>query len=374
MSIDPMKAFLENKKIKKSDTVFLDGKALNSEDTVPTPFMNLNYALSKNPYAGFEFGRITEIFGDEATGKTSFCLEVAAYFQKVRKLPVLYVDSENSLNTRYALELGINKDLFILRQPENGEQAFEEIKAGVEAGFKLIINDSVAGNVPQAIMEGNAEDHHIGVHARLVGKELSVLRSLVAKHKCHIIFINQTRLKIGAMGDPTETTGGKAFKFWAGYRIQLLSSRGKKVEEKKSLASIGQDSETEIEVDFEEEIEIEVDDKKSKKSKKTDKEIKEKKIKGRTEEVGKGVDFKIIKNKNNNPYVKIPMKLYYGKGYSPFYSELNFYKDIGLIEISESMKSLKFDGKGYNSSNFKELIESKEFKEKLKALLPKGLK
>lgn len=355
----PILNFHKNKKYSKANAVPLEGRLIQRSDGVPTPWWNLNYTLTKNPLAAFEFGRMSEIFGEEGAGKTTFCLEVAAYFQEQFGEAVGYVDSEQRLNTRYAVDLGLKSELTEVKQPASGEEAYETIKDMIRAGFKFIINDSIAGNVPLAILQGNAEDHHMGVHARLVGKETSVLRDMVNKAKCHIMFVNQTRMKIGAMGDPTDTTGGKASKFWMSYRLRFFDPRSKKIEEKvaKDLDDVlGSDDEQE--------------------------EDGKKKKKGKTQEVGKGLNIKIIKNNLNSPFQTVPEQLYYGKGFDPHYAKLDFYQRLGLIKMSDTGKSLvygktkdpktkKMKDRKLNMTTFLEKYEGEEkFRNKVKEALP----
>lgn len=173
---------------------------------------------------GIGYGRITEIYGAESSGKTTLCLQFAAECQK-NGGRVAYVDVENALDTTYAAHLGVNTNDLIFTQPSSGEQALEIVDALVKSGeVNLIIIDSVAALTPQAELDGEMSDVTIGLLARMMSKAMRKLTGSLNEHNCAVIFINQIRMKIStgfSMGNPETTTGGNALKFFASQRIEL---------------------------------------------------------------------------------------------------------------------------------------------------------
>ena len=173
---------------------------------------------------GIGYGRITEIYGAESSGKTTLCLQFAAQCQKDGGR-VAYVDVENAVDIGYAKHLGVNVDDLIFTQPDSGEQALEIVDKLIKSGVvNLIIVDSVAALTPQAELDGEMGDMTIGLLARLMSKAMRKLTGALNEKNCALIFINQIREKINtgfSMGDPTTTTGGRALKFFASQRIEL---------------------------------------------------------------------------------------------------------------------------------------------------------
>lgn len=173
---------------------------------------------------GIGYGRISEIYGAESSGKTTLCLQFAAQCQKDGGR-VAYIDVENALDVAYAQHLGVNTDEMIFTQPSSGEQALEIADALAKSGeVNLIIIDSVAALTPQAELDGEMGDMNIGLLARLMSKALRKLTGTLNEKNCAIIFINQIRMKINTgfmMGNPETTTGGNALKFYASQRIEL---------------------------------------------------------------------------------------------------------------------------------------------------------
>ena len=173
---------------------------------------------------GIPYGRITEIYGAESSGKTTLCLQFAAQCQK-NGGRVAYVDVENALDVNYARHLGVNTDDLIFTQPSSGEQALEIVDALAKSGeVNLIIVDSVAALTPQAELDGEMGDQNIGLLARLMSKAMRKLTGTLNEKNCAVIFINQIRMKINTgfmMGNPETTTGGNALKFYASQRIEL---------------------------------------------------------------------------------------------------------------------------------------------------------
>ena len=174
--------------------------------------------------SGIPYGRITEIYGAESSGKTTLCLQFAAQCQK-NGGRVAYVDVENALDVNYARHLGVNTDDLIFTQPSSGEQALEIVDALAKSGeVNLIIVDSVAALTPQAELDGEMGDQNIGLLARLMSKAMRKLAGTLNEKNCAVIFINQIRMKINTgfmMGNPETTTGGNALKFYASQRIEL---------------------------------------------------------------------------------------------------------------------------------------------------------
>ena len=173
---------------------------------------------------GIGYGRVTEIYGAESSGKTTLSLQFAAECQK-NGGRVAYIDVENALDVNYAQHLGVNTDDMIFTQPSSGEQALEIADTLVKSGeVNLIIIDSVAALTPQAELDGEMGDVTIGLQARMMSKALRKLTGVLNTYNCAIIFINQIRMKIStgfSMGNPETTTGGNALKFFASQRIEL---------------------------------------------------------------------------------------------------------------------------------------------------------
>lgn len=188
-------------------------------EAIPTGALSLDLALG---VGGLPRGRVIEIYGPEAGGKTTLSLHVAAQTQKMGGT-VAFIDAEHALDPVYASALGVNVDELLVSQPDSGEQALEIAEKLVRSGaIDLIIIDSVAALVPKAEIEGEMGDAHVGLQARLMSQALRKLTSILSKTKTSIIFINQIRQKIGVMfGNPETTTGGNALKFYASVRLDI---------------------------------------------------------------------------------------------------------------------------------------------------------
>jgi recombination protein RecA len=198
----------------------LGEKVQVSVPAIPTGAINLDAGLG---IGGIPRGRITEIFGDEASGKTTLALHIAAEAQKQGGV-LAFIDAEHALDPIYARKLGINTDEMLISQPDNGEQALDIAETLVRSNaIDLIIIDSVAALVPQAEIEGNMGDAHVGLQARLMSQALRKLTGATNKSNTALVFINQTRMKIGTSPfmDPRTTTGGVALKFYSTVRIEL---------------------------------------------------------------------------------------------------------------------------------------------------------
>jgi recombination protein RecA len=171
---------------------------------------------------GIPKGRIVEIYGPESAGKSTICLQVAAQAQKKGGM-VAFIDAEHALDPEYAKRLGVKVNDLLISQPDSGEQALDIVESLVRSGaVDLIIVDSVAALTPRAEIEGEMGDTHVGRQARLMSQALRKLTAITAKSGVTIIFTNQIRMKIGIMfGNPEETPGGKALKFYASVRVDL---------------------------------------------------------------------------------------------------------------------------------------------------------
>jgi len=197
----------------------LGSGAVKKVDVIPTGALSLDLALG---VGGIPRGRVIEIYGPEAGGKTTLSLHIASQAQKNGGV-VAFIDAEHALDPVYAQGIGVNVDELFVSQPDSGEQALEITEKLVRSGaVDLIIIDSVAALVPQAEIEGEMGAAHVGLQARLMSQALRKLTSLLSKTKTSIIFINQLRQKIGVMfGNPETTPGGLALKFYASVRIDV---------------------------------------------------------------------------------------------------------------------------------------------------------
>ncbi len=190
--------------------------------SIPTGIMTLDIALGVN---GIPRGRVTEIFGQESSGKTSLALHIVAEAQKLGGIAA-FIDAEHALDPIYAKKLGVNIDDLLVSQPDTGEQALEITETLVRSGaLDIIVIDSVAALVPRAELEGDMGDSHMGVQARLMSQALRKLTGAISKSKTSVVFINQMRQKIGIVfGNPETTTGGRALKFYASIRMDVRRS------------------------------------------------------------------------------------------------------------------------------------------------------
>ena len=188
-------------------------------DVVSSGSLSLDIALG---IGGYPKGRIIEIYGPESSGKTTFALHAIAEAQKAGGRAA-FIDAEHSLDPNYAHNLGVNTDELLLSQPDNGEQALEICEALVRSGaISIVVIDSVAALVPQAEIEGEMGDSHVGLQARLMSQALRKLSGIISKTNTIAIFINQLREKVGILfGNPETTPGGRALKFYASVRLEI---------------------------------------------------------------------------------------------------------------------------------------------------------
>lgn len=188
-------------------------------DVISTGSISLDSALG---VGGVPRGRVIEIFGPESSGKTTLALHVLAEAQKTGGVGA-FVDAEHALDPDYAKRIGVNIDELLISQPDSGEQALQIVETLVKSGeIDVIVIDSVAALVPRAEIEGEMGEFQIGLQARLMSQALRKLSGMIAKTKTVVIFLNQTRMKIGvSWGNPETTPGGLALKFYASVRVDL---------------------------------------------------------------------------------------------------------------------------------------------------------
>ena len=187
-------------------------------ELLPSGSLSLDIALG----GGYPKGRIIEIYGPESSGKTTLTLHAIAEIQK-QGGTAAFIDAEHALDPAYAKKLGVDTENLLVSQPDNGEQALEIVETLVRSNaVDLIVVDSVAALTPQAEIDGDMGDSHMGLQARLMSQALRKLTGIINKSKATVVFINQIRMKIGVMfGNPETTTGGNALKFYASVRTDI---------------------------------------------------------------------------------------------------------------------------------------------------------
>ena len=204
---------------------FGDGAIRRLGDTTTVDvelFSSGSLSLDLTLGGGYPKGRIIEIYGPESSGKTTLTLHAIAEVQK-KGGTAAFIDAEHALDPSYARKLGVDTDNLLVSQPDNGEQALEIAETLVRSNaVDLVVVDSVAALVPQAEIDGDMGDSHMGLQARLMSQALRKLTGIINKSKTTVIFINQIRMKIGVMfGNPETTTGGNALKFYASVRLDI---------------------------------------------------------------------------------------------------------------------------------------------------------
>jgi recombination protein RecA len=207
------------KQFGKGSIMRLGAQSIVPVPSISTGAISVDYALG---VGGFPRGRVVEIFGPEASGKTTLALQVIAQAQKAGGMAA-FVDAEHALDAAYAKKLGVDLDNLLVSQPDNGEQALEIVEVLVRSGgVDVVVVDSVAALVPRAEIEGEMGEAQVGLQARLMSQALRKLTGVVSKSKTCLVFINQLREKIGVMfGNPETTTGGRALKFYASVRVDI---------------------------------------------------------------------------------------------------------------------------------------------------------
>ena len=207
------------KQFGKGSIMRLGQSAVTPIPIISTGSISIDYALG---VGGVPRGRVVEIYGPEASGKTTLALQIIAQAQRVTG-NAAFVDAEHALDPTYATKLGVNLDNLLVSQPDNGEQALEIVEMLIRSGgVDVVVVDSVAALVPRAEIEGEMGDAQVGLQARLMSQALRKLTGVVSKSKTCLVFINQLREKIGVMfGNPETTSGGRALKFYSSVRIDI---------------------------------------------------------------------------------------------------------------------------------------------------------
>ena len=282
---------------------FTDGEVVPVE-SIPTGSLALDLALG---VGGVPRGRIVEIYGHEGTGKTTLCLHIVAEVQKLGGTAV-FVDVEHALDTTYARNIGVNMENLLIAQPDAGEQALEIVETLIRSGaIDLVVIDSVAALTPQAEIEGEMGDAHVGLLPRLMSKALRKLSGVTNKSQTCVIFTNQIRQKIGVMfGNPDTTPGGLALKFHSSVRLELR--RGQQ-------------------------------------------------IKDGTDVLGTGVRVKVVKNKVAPPFKEVEYDVTFGKGISKAGNLLDIAVTQEFIQKSGSWFSYNGERIGQGRNNVKQYLE-----------------
>jgi recombination protein RecA len=203
----------------KGSIMKLGDRPIETIPVVSTGSLSLNIALG---IGGIPRGRVIEIYGPEASGKTTLSLQIIAEVQKAGGAAA-FVDAEHALDVHYANRIGVNTEELLISQPDTGEQALEITEILVRSGaVEIVVIDSVAALVPRAEIEGEMGDQHMGLQARLMSQALRKLTATINKSMTIVVFINQIRQKIGIMfGNPETTTGGNALKFYSSVRLDI---------------------------------------------------------------------------------------------------------------------------------------------------------
>ena len=302
----------------------LGGKAIEAVPVVSTGSIALDLALG---IGGIPRGRVIEIYGPEASGKTTLALQIVAETQKVGGAAA-FIDAEHALDVSYAKRLGVNTDDLLISQPDTGEQALEISEILVRSGgVDIVVVDSVAALVPRAEIEGEMGDSHMGLQARLMSQALRKLTGITSKSMTTVIFINQIRHKIGIMfGNPETTTGGNALKFYASVRLDI-----------RRIAA----------------------------------------IKDGQEVVGSRTRVKIVKNKLAPPFREVEFDIIFGEGISREGDVIDLAVDMDIVEKAGTWYSYGDSRIGQGRENAKEYMKAhpetmKEVEEKI--MIQVGLK
>jgi recombination protein RecA len=282
-----------------------DNRDTSAIRTIPSGSILLDEALG---IGGYPRGRIIEVYGPESSGKTTLALHAIAEAQKAGGVAA-FIDAEHALDPSYARGLGVNTDDLWVSQPDNGEQALEITEALVRSkSVDIIVVDSVAALTPQAEIEGDMGDSHMGLQARLMSQALRKLTGIISKTSTVLIFINQIRMKIGVMfGNPETTTGGNALKFYCSMRLEV-----------RRIETIS---------------------------------------KGTDDAIGNRVRVKVVKNKVAPPFRKVELEIIFGKGISATASLLDAALKYDMVQKSGSWYSYGEERIGQGRENAKQFLD-----------------
>ncbi len=288
-------------------------------DVIPTGSIAMDLALG---VGGMPRGRIIEIYGAESSGKTTLSLHVLSEAQK-KGGTCAFVDAEHAMDPDYAKRIGVNVDDLLISQPDSGEQALQIVETLVKTGtVDVIVVDSVAALTPQREIEGEIGDQHMGLQARLMSQACRKLSAIMAKSNTMVIFLNQTRMKIGMVfGNPETTPGGLALKFYASVRVNLARTA---------------------------------------------------QIKAGDEIIGNRVKAKIVKNKVAAPFKKAEFDIYYNEGISKSGDALRTGLNIGFIKQAGSYFTLEGEKIGQGTEAAKAYL--KEHPEAMKKIKDEAMK
>lgn len=284
-------------------------------DTISTGALSLDAALG---IGGIPKGRIIEVYGPEASGKTTLALHLVANAQKEGGYAA-FIDAEHALDPQYSSQLGVDIKNLLISQPDSGEQALEITETLVRSNaLDIIVVDSVAALVPRAELEGEMGDSHVGLQARLMSQALRKLTGSVSKSNTAVVFINQIREKIGVMfGNPETTTGGRALKFYSSVRLDIRR--------------IGA-------------------------------------LKDGQSDIGNRVRVKVVKNKMAPPFKNTELDIMYGKGFSYEGDLIDLALQGNIIQKSGSWFSYNEDRLGQGRENVKQfLIENQDLKAEIES-------
>ena len=303
-TLDQVLADIE-KQFGKGAIMKLGEKGVRNVDVVSSGSLMLDRALG---VGGYPKGRIIEIFGPESSGKTTIALHAIAEVQKTGGRAA-FIDAEHALDPVYAKKLGVDTDELLLSQPDTGEQALEIVEALVRSeAMSIIVIDSVAALVPQAEIEGEMGDSHVGLQARLMSQALRKLGGIINKTNTICIFINQLREKVGVMfGNPETTPGGRALKFYSTVRLDVR--RGEQI-----------------------------------------------KVNG--DVLGNKTIIKVVKNKVAPPFKTAEVEIMYGEGISKMGEVIDLATNIGIVDKSGAWFSYKGEKIGQGKENVKLVLKN----------------